>query len=119
MKKLTQDEVLSLISDLDKAIDYLSEPDLKICQVDKGTPYGTSYVNKEGVGLSEFCKFTGSNLCYLLRAKEKLVELFNKYRVKTATETQIFESYKTAKKFFDTQGGIELQRFNELTGAEG
>ncbi len=75
MKNLTKKDqafLSNILIDLKKAQKYILRVDTLICLKDTGKPYGTSYVNKEGAGLSVMNKEIGSDICYLYNSIRNL-----------------------------------------------
>lgn len=75
MIKVSKKDELKLrdiLSNLITAQKYILKENVLICRKDNGKPYGTSYVNKEGTGISEMNKHIGIDLCYLYNAINKL-----------------------------------------------
>lgn len=83
-KKLNKNELYMLnnaLNDLCKAQKYILKSDTFFGSKDRGTPYGTSYVNKAGEGISEHNKEVGTELCYLYNAIGKLKSILEPIEV--------------------------------------
>ena len=63
-------ELKHVLNGLNIATKYLNREDIKICT--SALPNALSFYNKEGQGITPMQKFVGSDLCYLLNAKEYL-----------------------------------------------
>ena len=99
--KKEEERVLNTIKTLEEVRDFIKRDDLKICTVTNGEPYGTDYVNKEGIGISEMTKFTGSKLSYLLNVINDLKGYFDKIVLfnKDNGEKTTHKSFNLARKY--------------------
>lgn len=65
-----------ILSDMEKAQKYLLKEEILIGRKNV-YPYGTSFVNKEGVGFDPYTKEVGSDLSYLFNAVSALRYFLN------------------------------------------
>ena len=91
MKKLSKkqkemNQLKTILLELRITKKYLLSPEVVVGYKVNGEPYGDSYVNKQNEGISLVGKYTGSDLCYLYNAIEKLEDIVNPPSIKVNNE---------------------------------
>ncbi len=73
--KQVRAEIQTALYFIEKAQKFIDRADIEICT--KLLPSKQSYINPQGEALSPLTKWTGSELMYLINAKDRLKSILN------------------------------------------